>query len=120
MTEYRAFDCYDPAARAPTPLPPMFLEDDVEGESAKPLTSSNGELKHTTISSGQRTSLDFPITPKKRFKNESTPSSKASKGKTDNSSSPLSEFPSDLSDWESSKKKVRWEFPKCSIMVYID
>jgi hypothetical protein len=29
-TVYRAFDCYDPAARAPTPLPCMFLDDEDE------------------------------------------------------------------------------------------
>ncbi|EUC49741.1 hypothetical protein COCMIDRAFT_83840 [Bipolaris oryzae ATCC 44560] len=31
MGVYRTFDCYDPDARAPTPLPPMFLSDD-EGD----------------------------------------------------------------------------------------
>ncbi|EUC39295.1 hypothetical protein COCCADRAFT_80892, partial [Bipolaris zeicola 26-R-13] len=32
MGVYRTFDCYDPDARAPTPLPPMFLSDDEEDE----------------------------------------------------------------------------------------
>ena len=30
MPVYRRFDCYDPRSRAPTPLPPMSLEDEEE------------------------------------------------------------------------------------------
>ncbi|KAJ4365736.1 hypothetical protein N0V83_008356 [Neocucurbitaria cava] len=35
---YRDFDCYDPAARAPTPLPPMF-PDDLEDENTDQTTT---------------------------------------------------------------------------------
>jgi hypothetical protein len=181
----------DPDARAPTPLPPMLLEDDVEGVSLEPLMSDSGKLEHR-MGSNQRSPSTLPATPggktippgrradsptefmfasdfvdgtpikisqtellcgyenrerllgkiegiqlasrqkgtelsqagcyqlcgivyseaargtsASRSKHEVTPPSKLSKGKTDNSSSPLSDYPSDLSDPESSKKKVR-------------
>jgi hypothetical protein len=171
----------------------MFLEDDVEGESAASLTCSTGELEHATNSdehnslnlqstpprkgTGAGNGADSPTefmfpsdsvdgtpikisqtellhgyenrerllgktkgiqlasrqkgaglsqaecyqlcgitypegagsTPSTRYNNGMSPPSKASNGKTDSSSSPLSDAPSDLSDWESSKKKVRSE-----------
>jgi hypothetical protein len=39
---YRAYDCYDPDARAPTPLPCMFLGDDEDEEAAsRPMSSES-------------------------------------------------------------------------------
>lgn len=45
---YREYDCLDPLARAPTPLPPMFLDDEDEvqidvatTEPAQPLDSGS-------------------------------------------------------------------------------
>jgi hypothetical protein len=195
----------DPAARAPTPLPPMFLEDDVEGEGARPRTSNIGELEHTPTSSSQRVTSTLPVTPVRktiasgkradsppefmfasdsvdgtpikvsqtellrgyenrerllgkiegiqlasrrkgielsqadcyrlcgiaypegsqstassRLKHEITPPSRTNKGKTDNSSSPLSDYPSDLSGSESSKKNVRLGNIWCSRPTYTD
>jgi hypothetical protein len=43
-TVYRTFDCYDPDARAPTPLPCMFLGDDEDEEAAcRPMANGSGE-----------------------------------------------------------------------------
>jgi hypothetical protein len=50
-TVYRAFDCYDPDARAPTPLPCMFLGDDEEVTSRTMTSGSRDEEKVFTFAS---------------------------------------------------------------------
>lgn len=43
---YRRFDCYDPHARAPTPLPPLSLEDENEGQVLCPQTTDGTLAAH--------------------------------------------------------------------------
>lgn len=96
-TVYRAFDCYDDGARAPTPLPPIYLmkcvkEDEEQVMSAKPMATE--------------ASLSAQSTPSIRASGKSP--SEATKGTVapnrSSSSSTLSDCPSDLSDWEVSNK----------------
>ena len=45
-TVHRVYDCYDPEARAPTPLPPMVLEDEEELENDRQHTDTSIETKN--------------------------------------------------------------------------
>ncbi|KAH6100915.1 hypothetical protein HBI69_216590 [Parastagonospora nodorum] len=129
---YRAFDCLDAAARAPTPLPPMF-SDDEEAGGEQVLTPSSmlrgaarGDtpievtfaseiaVKDTQVGNvdGEESLLDEMDGVERRKRSvkimskrgKVTPK-KSSKAKSGDSSSPLSDCPSDLSEWESKKKK---------------
>ncbi|KAH3905364.1 hypothetical protein HBH56_220060 [Parastagonospora nodorum] len=129
---YRAFDCLDAAARAPTPLPPMF-SDDEEAGGEQVLTPSSmlrgaarGDtpIEVTFVSDiavkdrqggyvddegGLLGEIDGVERRKSSVKIMSkrgkvTPK-KSSKAKSGDSSSPLSDCPSDLSEWESEKVK---------------
>jgi hypothetical protein len=131
---YRAFDCLDAAARAPTPLPPMFSDDGEAGEEQVPTPSSmpreaargdtpvevtfaseiavkdrqggyvdDGESLLGEMDGVERRKRSVKIMSKR---GEVTPK-KSSKAKSGDSSSSLSDCPSDLSEWES--RKVRYE-----------
>ncbi|KAF1365148.1 hypothetical protein EJ07DRAFT_171054 [Lizonia empirigonia] len=50
---YREYDCYDPFARAPTPLPPMFPDDDED----------HGPEEGITKNSAQALKFDSPVRP---------------------------------------------------------
>ncbi|KAI4955590.1 hypothetical protein J4E91_001451 [Alternaria rosae] len=49
---YREFDCYDPAARAPTPLPPLCLSDNDEEAGAVEQRIDSGEQKAQKLEEG--------------------------------------------------------------------
>ncbi|KAH6873122.1 hypothetical protein BKA58DRAFT_161038 [Alternaria rosae] len=49
---YREFDCYDPAARAPTPLPPLCLSDNDEEAGAVEQRIDSGEQKARKLEEG--------------------------------------------------------------------
>lgn len=49
---YREFDCYDPAARAPTPLPPLCLSDNDEEARAVEQRIDSGEQKAQRLEEG--------------------------------------------------------------------
>jgi len=131
---YREFDCYDPAARAPTPLPPMFLdEEEHHGESGGPVQPTNTVIKkrmdshvETATPSSDSTlrsadylpSIPYPEAPRSTddvplSKLRLTPPKSASKAHTPRKNakppkqqddSPLSDIPSDISEWEEEKK----------------
>ncbi|KAH4337370.1 hypothetical protein HBH98_223030 [Parastagonospora nodorum] len=131
---YRAFDCLDAAARAPTPLPPMFSDDEEAGgeQVLTPSSMLRGAARgdtpiEVTFASemavkdtqggyvdGEESLLDEMDGVERRKRSvkimskrgKVTPK-KSSKAKSGDSSSPLSDCPSDLSEWES--KKVRYE-----------
>jgi len=89
---YHDFDCYDPAAQAPTPLPPMDLgdyEEDMGHEWERYSTLPTSPLGKTgTPSADQHQRRDSLVT------------SEAGQSKLPSSSpqSELSDYPSDLSD----------------------
>ncbi|KAH4800899.1 hypothetical protein HBI56_208740 [Parastagonospora nodorum] len=131
---YRAFDCLDAAARAPTPLPPMFSDDEEAGgeQVLTPSSMLRGAARgdtpiEVTFASemavkdtqggyvdGEESLLDEMDGVERRKRSvkimskrgKVTPK-KSSKAKSGDSSSPLSDCPSDLSEWESNK--VRYE-----------
>jgi hypothetical protein len=159
MIVYRVFDCYDPAARAPTPLPPIFLEDSSplfgsgqefgymgvriespaqirfasEAMGGTPVTVLQddlfrgykdrerllGKMEGIQLASRQQgielsqsecyrlCGIPYPGTVSQSVKRDSTPPSVPRTEET--SESPLSDCPSDLSDWEHDKR-VRLEF----------
>ncbi|QRD01236.1 hypothetical protein JI435_157230, partial [Parastagonospora nodorum SN15] len=127
---YRAFDCLDAAARAPTPLPPMFSDDEEAGgeQVLTPSSMLRGAARGDTpievtfvsdiavkdrqggyvddeggllgeIDGVERRKSSVKIMSKR---GKVTPK-KSSKAKSGDSSSPLSDCPSDLSEWESEK-----------------
>jgi hypothetical protein len=57
---FRAFDSCDPAARAPTPLPPLFLGDFAEGDQGDPLPLSINASTDKTMLSNSRSSSVLP------------------------------------------------------------
>jgi len=89
---YRDFDCYNPAARAPTPLPPMDLgdyEEDMGYEGEQDSMIPTGPLGKTgSPSADQHQRKDSLVT------------SEADQSKVPSLSpqSELSDYPSDLSD----------------------
>lgn len=131
MTVYRAFDCLDPDARAPTPLPPMFSDDEdgaVSGEQIPTPSSMPREAAGADTPVKVTFAAETPVKDRQggydddetllgemdgverrkssvKVASKRTPK-KSSTKKMDNSSSSLSDCPSDLSDWES--KKVRY------------
>jgi hypothetical protein len=157
---YRAFDCLDPAARAPTPLPPIFLDDEAEGkDTPDPVKLMNGPAEFTFASdsvdgspvkvlqdnlfrgyddrdrllgriegiqlASRQKGMElsraecyrlcgiaypekFESITNTSLKGEITTPKRSVKGKIGTSSSPLSDCPSDLSEWEADQK-VRLE-----------
>jgi hypothetical protein len=57
---FRVFDWYDPAARAPTPLPPLFLGDFAEGDHDAPVPLSIITLTDKSTVSIPRSSSALP------------------------------------------------------------
>ncbi|KAL1799943.1 hypothetical protein ACET3X_000285 [Alternaria dauci] len=111
---YHEFDCYDPAARAPTPLPPMCLSDEEANEgdviseesavhtlgssTSSPLSASN--VKHSDVA----LAMQERIIGNMENGNPATPSKTITTALQDFSSpSELSECPSDLSEWDVGK-----------------
>jgi hypothetical protein len=98
-TVYREFDCYDPAARAPTPLPPMSLSDHEEdneeecGAGRQRVDSAEFEARKTDTDASISTFADL-VTPSQPIKPDPRMFS---------SPSELSDCPSNLSEWDMGK-----------------
>jgi hypothetical protein len=151
---YRGFDCRDPDALAPTPLPPLFLEDPAEGEhtmnisatedtpvsdrrsspvlpsrSTEHTTKSLGSHKLSRSPAGYNSASDFTnatavtVLKEDSENTDKTPETASSprsqrsgsspskvvtpkKDKQEPGDSPLSDCPSDLSDWDENKVRL--------------
>jgi hypothetical protein len=150
---YRDFDCRDPDARAPTPLPPLSLEDPAEGEhkpnmnateetvsdrrSSRALPSSSTERTVKSLGSdkflrspaGYNSASDLTDATAvtvlredaentdKSLKIASSPQSEPPRSSPSKSTtpkkdrqepgdSPLSDCPSELSDWDENKVRL--------------
>ncbi|RMZ70238.1 hypothetical protein GMOD_00000305 [Pyrenophora seminiperda CCB06] len=93
MELYRDFDCYDPAARAPTPLPPMSLGDYGEEEKSAE-KRDNSTLSTSLLDKASAPSAD------QRQRKDSLVTFEADQVNLASSpvQSELSDCPSDLSD----------------------
>lgn len=102
-TVYRAFDCYDKDVRAPTPLPPIFLMKCVKEDEVQEL------LKETSTPASNQSTSATPASEQVKAGDRSLRGSNKSAlvpAQESSSTSPLSDCPSDLSEWEL-RNKVR-------------
>ena len=106
---YRDFDCNDPAARAPTPLPPMDLgdydEDMEDGENQESTLPTHPLDKTSTLSADQNQRKDSLVT------------SQAGQSKVA-SSSPLSDYPSDMSEEDAVCIQNEWQITTLPVSLY--
>lgn len=103
MSVYRAFDCYDEDARAPTPLPPLIFTGYADGggsENVPEETSTTAAISSSSISVTEPLKVDGEEPSPKKHKSTATQD-------RESSTSPLSDYPSDLSEWDMSDKVRR-------------
>ncbi|KAH7394096.1 hypothetical protein DE146DRAFT_757572 [Phaeosphaeria sp. MPI-PUGE-AT-0046c] len=102
---YRAFDCYDELARAPTPLPPFLFTDYADEDGGEDNLKGTRIIKETPSRGASLVVATDPL------KVDSGASPKANERTItrdrESSTSPLSDYPSDLSEWEVGDKTHR-------------